>query len=79
VSSVSVGLWYNGISMGYLYVLMGVLISAAVLPAALTLLWRGQNKWAATLSPILGTIVAIIGWLVTAKKQCGVLDVECTG
>jgi len=46
ISSISVGLWYNGISMGYLYVLMGVLISAAVLPATLTLVWRGQNKWA---------------------------------
>ncbi|KAL0937256.1 urea active transporter [Colletotrichum truncatum] len=79
ISSVSVGLFYNGISMGYLYVLMGVLISAAVLPATLTLVWKGQNKWAATLSPIFGTIFAIIGWLVTAKKTCGVLDVTCTG
>jgi urea-proton symporter len=79
ISSVSVGLWYNGISMGYLYVLMGVLISAAVLPATLTLVWRGQNKWAAILTPIVGTIAAIIAWLVTAKKECDVLDVHCTG
>ncbi|KAI6782551.1 uncharacterized protein J7T54_003562 [Emericellopsis cladophorae] len=76
---VSVGLWYNGISMGYLYLLMGVLISAAVIPATLTLMWKGQNKWAATLSPILGFICAIIAWLVTASKTCGVLDVACTG
>jgi SSS family transporter len=79
ISSISVGLWYNGISMGYLYVLMGVLISAAVLPATLTLVWNGQNKWAAILTPIFGTIFAIIAWLVTAKKECEVLDVTCTG
>ncbi|KXH37593.1 sodium symporter family protein [Colletotrichum nymphaeae SA-01] len=79
ISSISVGLFYNGISMGYLYVLMGVLISAAVIPATLTLVWKGQNKWAATLTPIVGTAFAIIGWLVTAKKTCGVLDVTCTG
>jgi urea-proton symporter len=79
ISSISVGLWYNGISMGYLYVLMGVLISAAVLPATLTLVWRGQNKWAAILTPIVGTIAAIVAWLVTAKKECDVLDVICTG
>ncbi|KAK2015817.1 sodium symporter family protein [Colletotrichum eremochloae] len=79
ISTVSVGLYYNGISMGYLYLLMGVLISAAVLPATLTLVWKGQNKWAATLSPIFGTVFAIIGWLVTSKKTCGVLDVACTG
>lgn len=79
ICCISVGLWYNGISMGYLYLLMGVLISAAVLPATLTLLWNGQNRWAATVSPILGTACAIIAWLVTAKKTCGKLDVECTG
>ena len=39
IATVAVGLWYAGISMGYLYLLMGVIISAAVLPATLTLLW----------------------------------------
>ena len=73
------GLYYNGVSMGYLYVLMGVLISAAVLPATLTLTWAGQNKWAAALSPPLGAAFAITAWLVTASKTCGKLDVECTG
>lgn len=79
ISTFSVGLWYAGISMGYLYVMMGVIISSAVLPATLTLVWAGQNKWAAGLSPILGLAVALIAWLVTAKKDCGSLDVACTG
>ena len=46
IASFSVGLWYAGISMGYLYVMMGVIISAAVLPATLALTWKGQNKYA---------------------------------
>lgn len=79
ICCISIGLWYNGVSMGYLYLLMGVLISAAVIPATLTLLWNGQSRWAATLSPILGASCAIIAWLVTAKRTCGKLDVECTG
>ncbi|KAM4065292.1 sodium:solute symporter family protein [Hirsutella rhossiliensis] len=79
ICCVSTGLWYNGISMGYLYLLMGVLISAAVIPATLTLLWSRQNRWAAALTPVLGTACAIAAWLVTAKKTCGRLDVECTG
>lgn len=79
ICCVSTGLWYTGISMGYLYLLMGVIISAAVIPAALTLLWKGQNRWAATLSPILGTVCSIVAWLVTAHKKCGKLDVACTG
>jgi Na+/proline symporter len=79
IATFSVGLWYAGISMGYLYLMMGVIISAAVLPATLTLVWAGQNKWAASLSPILGLASALIAWLVTAKRECGNLGVVCTG
>lgn len=79
IASFSVGLHYAGISMGYLYLMMGVIISAAVLPATLTLTWSGQNKWAASLSPVLGLAFALIAWLVTAKKECGDLGVLCTG
>lgn len=79
IATFSVGLYYAGISMGYLYVMMGVIISSAVLPATLALIWAGQNKWAASLSPILGLVCALIAWLVTAKKECGELSVACTG
>jgi Mg2+/citrate symporter len=58
---------------------MGVIISSAVLPAALTLLWSRQNWWAATLTPPLGLAVSLIAWLVTAKKEFGVLTVDSTG
>ena len=58
---------------------MGVIISAAVLPATLSLMWKDQNWIAAAASPILGLIVALIAWLVTAKRECGVLSVDCTG
>lgn len=79
ISSFSVGLYYAGISMGYLYLMMGCIISSAVIPATLTLVWKGQNKWAAALSPIFGLAFALIAWLVTARKECGSLDVACTG
>jgi len=71
--------FYAGISMGYLYVMMGVIISSAVIPATLTIMWAGHNKWAAALTPPLGLACAVITWLVTAKKTCGALDVACTG
>ncbi|XDG07372.1 hypothetical protein ABKA04_006987 [Annulohypoxylon sp. FPYF3050] len=79
ISSFSVGLYYAGISMGYLYLMMGCIISSAVIPATLTLVWKGQNKWAAALSPIFGLAFALAAWLVTARKECGSLDVACTG
>jgi hypothetical protein len=71
--------YYAGISMGYLYLMMGVIISSAVIPATLTIMWAGHNKWAAMLTPPFGLICALIAWLVTAKKECGSLNVDCTG
>ncbi|KAF8474222.1 Sodium:solute symporter family-domain-containing protein [Kalaharituber pfeilii] len=73
------GLYYIGISMGYLYLLMGVIVSSAVLPAALTLIWKGQNMYAATLSPILGLACSLIGWLVTTKVKYGIINVDTSG
>ena len=75
----STGLYYAGISMGYLYLLMGVIISSAVLPSSLTLLWSQQSWAAATFSPVLGLICSLIAWLVTAKAQGGGLNVTSTG
>lgn len=67
------------ISMGYLYLMMGVIISGAVLPAALTLLWSRQSWAAATFSPPLALCCSLIAWLVTAKKEGGSLSVDSTG
>ncbi|SCU97476.1 LAMI_0F10220g1_1 [Lachancea mirantina] len=78
MSGFSVGLYYAGISMGYLYELMGIIISSAVLPAALTLFWKQQNKVAVIVSPILGTALAIMGWLVCTKSLFNVVTVDTT-
>ena len=79
LASFATGLYYAGVGMGYLYLLMGVIISAGVLPASLTLLWSGQNWIAAAFSPILGLICSLIAWLVQAKAQYGSLTVTSTG
>ncbi|KAK1621707.1 sodium symporter family protein [Colletotrichum phormii] len=73
------GLNYVGISMGYLYLMMGVIISSAVLPAALTLLWDGQSWAAATFSPIIGFALSMTAWLFTTKIKYGELSVTNTG
>jgi urea-proton symporter len=75
----STGLWYGGISLGYIYLMMGVIISSAVIPATLTLMWDGFNWHAATFSPPLGLACSLIAWLVTAKQQGGDLSVASTG
>ncbi|KXT08359.1 hypothetical protein AC579_9938 [Pseudocercospora musae] len=79
MAAFSTGLHYAGISMGYLYLLMGVIISGGVLPSSLTLLWSRQSWAAATFSPPLALCCSVIGWLVQAKQQYGELNVTTTG
>jgi Na+/proline symporter len=71
----STGLHYIGISMGYLYLLMGVIISSAVSPITLTLMWRRMNWNAAVFTPILGFTVSVGSWLGTAKQDFGEIAV----
>ncbi|RVD89011.1 uncharacterized protein DFL_000035 [Arthrobotrys flagrans] len=75
----STGLYYVGVSMGYLYLLNGIIISPAVLPAALTLLSKRQSMWAATLSPVLGLTCSLITWLLVAKFKYNEITVASTG
>jgi len=79
MAAFSTGLWYGGISLGYIYLMMGVIISSAVIPATLTLMWAGFNWHCATFSPPLGLACSLIAWLVTAKKEGGDLSVKSTG
>lgn len=75
----SIALYYINVSMGYLYLLMGVIISSAVIPACLTIMWKGQNVYAATGAPIIGFVLGLVAWLVTAKGMYGELTVTTTG
>ncbi|KAL3435610.1 Sodium:solute symporter family-domain-containing protein [Aspergillus tetrazonus] len=79
MAAFATGLHYAGIGMGYLYLLMGVIISSAVFPGAMTLVWKGQNWIAAAASPVLGLAMSLIAWLVTTKTEYGVFTVESTG
>ena len=51
-----------GLSLGFVYLAMGVLIGSAVIPIALTIIWKGTNKYAATIGAIAGLAVALTTW-----------------
>ncbi|EGV61906.1 urea active transporter [Yamadazyma tenuis] len=74
----AIGLYYAGVSMGYLYELMGVIIGGAVLPSALTLLSTKQNAAAAIWTPPIATGLAIMAWLATTKGLFGSITVDTT-
>lgn len=68
----------TGISLGYLYTLMGVLISSAVVPLTLTLLWSKQSKLAAIVSPLFGFAAAVSTWLAVTWTMYGKITVDST-
>lgn len=78
MSGFATGLYYANISMGYLYEIMGIIISAAVIPATFTLISKHPNKISVIVSPILGTAVAIMSWLVSTHTMYGAITVDNT-
>ena len=57
-----------GLSLGFVYLAMGVLIGSAVIPIALTITWRRTNKYAATIGAIVGLFVALGTWVSVAAS-----------
>ncbi|WBW72173.1 plasma membrane urea transmembrane transporter [Schizosaccharomyces osmophilus] len=80
MSALATGLYYGNVSMGYLYLLMGVLVCPAVVPATCVMLSSRTSKLAITVSPVLGLVSSIVSWLVVAGVQgSGKLTIETTG
>lgn len=52
-----------GLSLGFVYLAMGILIGSAVIPIALTILWKRTNGVAATAGAIIGLIIALATWV----------------
>ena len=67
-----------GLPLGYIYEIMGIIISSAVVPVIVALCWKNQNIVAAVVSPILGTCLAIMLWLVCTKSLYKNLAISST-
>lgn len=68
-----------GVSLGWMYLAMGVLIGSAVLPIAFMLLWRRANAIGAILGTIFGCFLGIITWLSVTKIEYGQINLDTTG
>ncbi|KAI0686454.1 urea transporter [Cytidiella melzeri] len=72
--------FYIGISLGWLYEFMGVILGSAVVPIALCVSWKKANKWGCIVGAITGFVCGLIAWLVTTSTlNGGVLSVTTTG
>ena len=68
-----------GITLGYLYLLMGIIVAPAVIPIAFTLTWSKQSTMAAIISPLVGVSCGIATWVITASQLFGAVNLETTG
>ncbi len=68
MGGLAVLLLHMGLSLGFVYLAMGIIIGAAVIPIALTILWKRTNRIAATAGAVIGLMVAISTWIITAAS-----------
>ncbi len=68
MGGLAVLLLHMGLSLGFVYLAMGIIIGSAVIPIALTILWRRTNRVAATSGAIIGLAVALTTWVSVASS-----------
>ncbi|RUS20158.1 Sodium/solute symporter [Endogone sp. FLAS-F59071] len=68
-----------GVDLGYMYLLMGIISSPAVVPIAYTLTWRKQSAAAAITAAVFGLVSGIAVWLGVAKSLTGEITLSSTG
>ncbi len=71
-----------GLSLGFVYLAMGILIGSAVVPIALTILWKKTNKVAATGGAVIGLLISTSTWVIVASslpEYGGVVDLASLG
>ncbi|KAJ7143746.1 urea transporter [Mycena epipterygia] len=72
--------FYIGVSMGWLYTFMGVILGSGVAPIALCITWSKANKRGCIVGALAGFAAGIIAWLVTTSTlNGGVINVTTSG
>ena len=69
-----------GLSLGFVYLAMGILIGSAVIPIALTITWSRTTKGGAVAGALIGVCLSLITWTgVAASEANGVVDIASLG
>lgn len=69
---------YAGISLGWLYLMMGIIVAPAVFPIFGTLTWKKTNPIGCVVGMLTGLVLGILAWLVTAYGLYGKVTVQTT-
>jgi SSS family transporter len=69
-----------GLSLGFVYLAMGILIGSAVIPIALTITWSKCSRGGAVSGALIGVILALITWTSIASAESGgTVDIASLG
>jgi SSS family transporter len=70
-----------GLSLGFVYLAMGILIGSAVIPIALTITWSKCSRGGAVSGALIGVILALITWtsIAAAESPTGTVDIGSLG
>lgn len=69
-----------GLSLGWVYLVMGIIIGSAVFPIACAITWKKCSAFAAITSSLVTLPLAIMTWLVTtATLNDGEISLKTTG
>ncbi|KAF2648002.1 hypothetical protein K491DRAFT_643291 [Lophiostoma macrostomum CBS 122681] len=79
ITGVALALNYGGANMTWIGYFRPILACPGIIPLALTLLWSGQTRLAAIVSPVLGFFTGLAIWLSTSKSLYGEINLTTTG
>jgi Na+/proline symporter len=69
-----------GLSLGFVYLAMGILIGSAVIPIALTITWSRTTRSGAVAGAIIGVMLSLLTWTSVASAESGgVIDIASLG
>ena len=80
MGGIAVVLLGMGLSLGFVYLAMGILIGSAVIPIALTITWSKTTRGGAVAGALIGVMLSLLTWTsVAASEADGVVDIASLG
>jgi urea-proton symporter len=68
-----------GLSLGFVYLMMGIFIGSAVMPISFVLTWDKANATGAVCGAITGLILGLVTWIATASGLEGKVNIDTLG
>ncbi|CAJ1955663.1 unnamed protein product [Cylindrotheca closterium] len=79
MGALSIALFEIGLSLGWVYLFMGIIIGSAVAPLWMLMKWSKASGTGAVIAAWSGLILAVIAWLVTAQVREGEITIDTLG